>query len=167
MAHYESDAELYEELGAIFRNLLGNTQRLDQLRQADAIVQYAFEDPAARVTFDVRAGRQARVDLGETKLRPDIVLAMAADTGRALLTGELNPMLAFARGEVRAKGHAGKILRLVPATVGAHEVEADAPLPEAPADAEAPSAEETPAASEETPAAEETPAEVAEEPAES
>jgi putative sterol carrier protein len=163
MAHFESEAEVYDQLGGILNNLVYNSARREQLRQADAVVQFAFRAPDATVTFDVRAGKQARIDLGDTKLRPDVVLAMDADTGRALLTGELHPTIALARGDVRTKGPVAKVLRLVPATVGAHEVEADLepePEPEpTPAPAAAPEAE-APAAEPEAPA--ETPAPAAE-----
>jgi putative sterol carrier protein len=143
MAHFESDAEVYDQLGGILNNLVYNSARREQLRQADAVVQFAFRQPDATVTIDMRARKPARIDLGETKLRADVVLAMDADTGRALLTGELSPALALARGDVRTKGPVGKVLRVVPATVDAHEVEADLePEPEAPAPAvEAPAAE--------------------------
>jgi putative sterol carrier protein len=149
MAHFESDAEVYDQLGGILNNLVYNSARREQLRQADAVVQFAFRQPDATVTIDMRARKPARIDLGETKLRADVVLAMDADTGRALLTGELSPTLALARGDVRTKGPVGKVLRIVPATVGAHEVEADLePEPEAPA----PAQNEVPAAEAEAPA---------------
>jgi putative sterol carrier protein len=159
MAHYETDAEVYDQLGGILNNLVYNSARREQLRQADAVVQFAFRQPDATVTLDVRAGKRARVDLGETKLRADVVLAMDADTGRALLTGELSPALALARGDVRTKGPVGKVLRVVPATVGAHEVEADLePEPEpAAAAAEATAEPEPPAAETEPPPAETEP----------
>src|SRR3954454_19657440 len=157
MAHFETDAEVYDQLGGILNNLVYNSARREQLRQADAVVQFAFRQPDATVTLDVRANKTPRIELGESKLRADVVLAMDADTGRALLTGELSPALALARGDVRTKGPVAKVLRIVPATVGAHEVEADlepepeapAPAPEAPA-AEAPAAE-APAAEAEAP----------------
>ena len=154
MAHFESDAEVYDQLGGILNNLVYNSARREQLRQADAVVQFAFREPDATVTLDVRANKPARIDLGETKLRADVVLAMDADTGRALLTGELSATLALARGDVRTKGPVAKVLRVVPATVGASEVEADLePEPEVVEAPPAPAAEETPAA-EEAPAAE-------------
>lgn len=166
MAHFESDAEVYDQLGGILNNLVYNSARREQLRQADAVVQFAFRQPDATVTLDMRARKPARIDLGETKLRADVVLAMDADTGRALLTGELSPTLALARGDVRTKGPVGKVLRIVPATVGAHEVEADLePEPEAPAApaAEAPAAEaEAPAENEAQAAAAEVQAEAEE-----
>jgi putative sterol carrier protein len=149
MAHFETDAEVYDQLGGILNNLVYNSARREQLRQADAVVQFAFRQPDATVTIDARVRKPARIDLGETKLRADVVLAMDADTGRALLTGELSPTLALARGDVRTKGPVAKVLRIVPATVGAHEVEADLePEPEAPA----PAAVEAPAAEAEAPA---------------
>jgi putative sterol carrier protein len=148
MAHFESDAEVYDQLGGILNNLVYNSARREQLRQADAVVQFAFREPDATVTLDMRVRKPARIDLGETKLRADVVLAMDADTGRALLTGELSPTLALARGDVRTKGPVAKVLRIVPATVDAHEVEADLePEPEVPAAVEAPAeAADAPAA---------------------
>jgi putative sterol carrier protein len=170
MAHFETDAEVYDQLGGILNNLVYNSARREQLRQADAVVQFAFRQPDATVTLDVRANKTPRIELGETKLRADVVLAMDADTGRALLTGELSPTVALARGDVRTKGPVSKVLRLVPATVGASEVEADLePEPEpapAPPAAEAAPAEEAAPEAETAPAAEEAPAAEAEPPAE-
>src|SRR4051795_677814 len=179
MAHFETDAEVYDQLGGILNNLVYNSARREQLRQADAVVQFAFRQPDATVTLDVRANKTPRIELGESKLRADVVLAMDADTGRALLTGELSPTVALARGDVRTKGPVSKVLRVVPATVGAHEVEADLepepePAPQAPVEAaeaattgeaeaaptedaapvDPPAEAETPAAETETPVAE-------------
>jgi putative sterol carrier protein len=166
MAHFESDAEVYDQLGGILNNLVYNSARREQLRQADAVVQFAFREPDATVTLDMRVRKPARIDLGETKLRADVVLAMDADTGRALLTGELSPTLALARGDVRTKGPVAKVLRIVPATVDAHEVEADLePEPEVPAPVEAPDAETAEAPAPEETAEAPAPAETAEAPA--
>src|SRR3954447_20266276 len=123
MAHFETDAEVYDQLGGILNNLVYNSARREQLRQADAVVQFAFRSPDATVTLDVRANKTPRVDRGETRLRADVVLAMDADTGRALLTGELSPTVALARGDVRTKGPVSKGLRLVAGAGGAHEGE--------------------------------------------
>jgi putative sterol carrier protein len=162
MAHFESDAEVYDQLGGILNNLVYNAERRALLIQADAVVQFAFRDPNATVTLDVRANKTPRVELGDSKLRADVVLSMDADTGKALLTGELSPTIALARGDVRTKGNVAKVLRLVPATVKAHEVEAD--LEPEPEPTPAPAAEETPAAgAADTPAAEATDAPAAEE----
>jgi putative sterol carrier protein len=154
MAHFESDAEVYDQLGGILNNLVYNAERRALLLQADAVVQFAFRDPNATVTLDVRANKTPRVELGESRLRADVVLSMDADTGKALLTGELSPTIALARGDVRTKGPVAKVLRLVPATVGASEVEADLepepePEPTPPAE-EAPAAEAAPTAEEPT-----------------
>jgi putative sterol carrier protein len=164
MAHFESDAEVYDQLGGILNNLVYNAERRALLLQADAVVQFAFRDPNATVTLDVRANKTPRIELGDSKLRADVVLSMDADTGKALLTGELSPTIALARGDVRTKGNVAKVLRIVPATVKAHEVEADLepePEPEPVAVAEAPAAEETPAAA--APAEEPTGPEAADE----
>lgn len=175
MAHFETDAEVYDQLGGILTNLVGSTTRLEQMRQADAIVQFAFRSPDAKVTLDLRAGKEPRVELGDSRTRPDVVFSMDADTGHALLHGELSTTVAFARGAVRLKGPVGKALRVVPALAGADEVEPDQPVeavvagaePEEALAAEAPEAEASEASApevEETDA--EAPAEGAEAPAE-
>jgi putative sterol carrier protein len=115
MAPFESDTEVYESLGPLLTDLVRDAGALAQLRRADAVVQYTFRHPDATITVDVREGRNPRVETGASNLRADLVLVMDADVGERLLNGELNPMLALARGELRTKGPVAKLLRVMPA----------------------------------------------------
>jgi hypothetical protein len=115
MAPFESDTEVYESLGPLLTDLVRDAGALAQLRRADAVVQYTFRHPDATITVDVREGRNPRVETGASNLRADLVLVMDADVGERLLNGELNPMLALARGELRTKGPVAKLLRVIPA----------------------------------------------------
>jgi hypothetical protein len=130
MAPFESDTEVYETLGPLLNELVQDAGSLAQLRRADAVIQYAFRRPDATITVDARDGRYPAVQMGSTDLRADIVLAMDADVGQQLLSGEINPMLALARGHLRTKGPVAKLLRVLPAS-GARSGEA-ADIQEAP-----------------------------------
>jgi hypothetical protein len=118
MAPFESDTEVYEAIAPFLRELVGDTGALASLRGADAVVQYAFRKPDAAITFDARAGKDPQIVTGGTELVPDVVLQMDADVGRSLLSGELHPMLALTRGDIRTKGPAAKVLAVLGAKAG-------------------------------------------------
>jgi putative sterol carrier protein len=166
MPVFESDAEAHERLGSLLRAIAADSDLGPQAREADAVVQLALRHPEATVTADLRAGRGVRVETGSSKLSPDVVLAMDGDVAHRLWSGELNPLLALAQGQVRTKGSTAKVLRLVPLFVAAAPryrewVEGGFPevQDEAPAAAAGPEADAgAPAAEEPTPAADEAPA---------
>ena len=49
-----------------------------------------------------------------TELRPEVVLAMDADTAHRFWLGKVNVTVALARGQISARGPVAKILKLVP-----------------------------------------------------
>jgi putative sterol carrier protein len=113
MPQYASEQELYEGLGAVLSAAATDAVLSLQLKGADAVVQHRLRDPQATVTLDARASKQPRVDLGETKLEPDVVLSMSGDTAHELWNGRLNVTLALAGGDIAAKGPVGKLLKHV------------------------------------------------------
>jgi putative sterol carrier protein len=119
MPVFESDAEAHERLGSLLRAISADSDLGPKARDADAVVQLALREPAATVTADLRAGHGVRVETGSSELSPDVVLAMDGDVAHQLWSGELNPLLALAHGQVRTKGPTAKVLRLVPLLVAA------------------------------------------------
>jgi putative sterol carrier protein len=154
MAVFQSDQEVYARIGRVLRELAGDEREGAQLQRADTIVQYRLRDPEATVTVKALANQERQVEMGQTSLRPEVVVAMDADTAHALWCGELNVALALADGQVRPRGPSSKILALVgmlKLAIPRYQAQLEAPVAE-------PAAEE--------PVAEEPPAEpVAEEPA--
>lgn len=113
MAHFASEAEVYEQIGRRLSDLLADETTAAQLRSADGVVQYRHSEPDATITLDLRESAEPRVDLGETELQPEVVLAMDADVAHRLWSGEANIVASLARGEIRTKGPVAKVLRLV------------------------------------------------------
>lgn len=176
MPYFDDARAVYGHIGYLLRAAVADESLAGRLRTADAVVQFDVRRPDARITAALRQEGDLRVDLGETELRPDVVLAMDGDTAHGYWQGQVNLASALAKGQIKAHGPVAAILRLVPlgkdlfpryrdlvqggdlppleASAGAAEPAAEEPAAEEPA-AEEPPAEEPPAepAPDEPPAA--------------
>jgi putative sterol carrier protein len=113
MPLFASDAEVYEHVGRLLQDAVGDEELWAQIARADAVVQLAVYEPGAVLTVKAVAGDDREVELGPGRLQPDVVLRMAADTLHRLLLGRMNPTVALARGDVTTRGPAAKVLELV------------------------------------------------------
>ena len=115
MPYFRDADEVYAHIGRLFQDLAANPAVAPELKRADTVVQYRLRRPDAQVTVKLVGGQEPpQVDLGQTALQPEVVMQMDADTAHRLWLGKVNPTVALARGEIRARGPAAKILRLVP-----------------------------------------------------
>lgn len=114
MAVFGTERALYDGLGRMFEELVGDPLVAPHLQRADTIVQYRLADPAAVITVDVRIDGDPSVAFGATTLVPEVVLSMDADTAHRLFLGEANLTVALARGQIRRQGPVGKVFKLVP-----------------------------------------------------
>ena len=114
MTYFATEEEVYEHLGKLFQELITDPELVAAFTQTDTIVQYRYREPAATITVKIKAGEDPQVDLGESKLVPEVVMAMEADVAHRFWLGRVNVTVALARGEIKAKGPVAKILRLVP-----------------------------------------------------
>jgi hypothetical protein len=109
---------LYRVFDAIFSDFFSDPELGARLRESGLIVQWAYRDPDATVTFNLRdeprPGFFADWQLGATTWTPDVTTFQTAAFGLAFLQGRENPMTAVARGQVKAKGKIGALLKLVP-----------------------------------------------------
>jgi putative sterol carrier protein len=169
MAHFESEQQVYARLGRLLQELAADERAGAQLQRADTIVQYRLRDPEATLTVKALAGHERLVELGQSNLRPEVVVAMDGDTAHALWQGELNVVSALADGQIRPRGPAAKILTFVPMlklAIPHYQALLEAPPEEEPAQAEAAPAAEEPAEAEPALAADAEAAPTAVEPAE-
>lgn len=115
MGYFKDADAVYEVLGELFDELLADPDVGPQLRRANTTVQYRHTDPECVITVRLHEDGPGRIDLGETDLEPDVVMAMAAETAHRFWQGEVNVPVALARHEMTASGPVAKILKLVPA----------------------------------------------------
>lgn len=114
MAYFECAEDVYATIGRLFAELIaGDDDLAVTFRGADTVVRYEYTDPTAVITVELRADRGS-VQFGESGLDPEVTMSMSADTAHRFWLGEVDVTTALARGEIRARGPATKLLRLVP-----------------------------------------------------
>jgi len=116
--YFKDEHEVYEQLGRLFTELLADEELTARFRTADAIVQFRYRDPDAVVTARLLAAEEARVDLGPTELEPELVLTMDADVAHRFWLGKQSIRMGLLRGQIKAQGPTGKLLKLAPLAEG-------------------------------------------------
>ena len=116
MPYFKDEQEVYDHLGRLFLDLLADQELAPKFRTANTIVQYRYHNPDAQITVRLIEAEEGQVDLGPTRLEPEVVMTMDADIAHRFWLGKVNVTVALARGQMKAKGPVAKILRLVPLT---------------------------------------------------
>jgi SCP-2 sterol transfer family len=116
MGLFSDPDELYAHLGRLFVEAAADEELGPRLAEANTILQLRLRDPDAVVTVKVLQAEERQVDLGDTTLRPEVVLAMDADVAHGLWLGTVNITVALARGHIVAQGPVAKVLKVVPLT---------------------------------------------------
>jgi hypothetical protein len=112
--YFEDADEVYRFIGRLFQDLAADDELGPKFRKADTIVQYRYRNPESQITVKMLDGQESQVDFGETRMEPEVVMTMEADTAHRFWLGKVNVTVALARGQMRAKGPVAKILKLVP-----------------------------------------------------
>ena len=116
MPYFKDADEVYATIGKLFQDLADDEEMAPRFRKANTIVRYEFRNPDSTITTRLQEGQPGDVDFGESKMEPDVTMAMEADTAHKFWLGQVNVTVALARGQIKAKGPVAKILKLVPLT---------------------------------------------------
>ena len=114
MPYFKDEHEVYEHLGTLFVGLNADEELAPLFRKADTIVQYVYRKPDSLITIRMLDGQEGQVDLGPTRLEPEVVMTMDADTAHRFWLGKVNVTIAIARGQIKTKGPVAKVLKLMP-----------------------------------------------------
>jgi hypothetical protein len=114
MPYFKDAEDVYRHLGQLFEDIIGDEDLGARFKAADTVVQIRMRRPDSQVTIKALEAEDPVVDFGVTELRPEVVLAMDADTAHRFWLGKVNVTVALARGQISARGPVAKILKLVP-----------------------------------------------------
>jgi hypothetical protein len=114
MPYFKDAEDVYAHLGRLFEDIIADEDLGQRFKRADTIVQIRMRRPDSQVTLKALEEEDLLVDFGVTELRPELVLAMDADTAHRFWLGKVNVTVALARGQISARGPVAKILKLVP-----------------------------------------------------
>ena len=112
MGVFKDENEVDAYLGGIFRLAAAKDDLAEKFLNSGVVLRIHYTDPTAVLTVDMP---NKTVELGTaSSARPNVELYMTADTGNKFWLGKVNLAAAMARGTVRAKGPAPKLLKLIP-----------------------------------------------------
>lgn len=114
MPYFKDADEVYEYLGRLLADLCVDAELEPKFNKANTIVQCRYTNPDCAITVKMIDGEKGRIEMGESTLEPEVVLAMEADVAHRFWLGKVNVTVALARGQVVASGPVAKILKLVP-----------------------------------------------------
>ena len=114
MPYFKDAEEVYANLGRLFEDIIADEDLRARFQGADTVFQYRMRRPDSQVTVKALGEEEPQVEFGITKLQPEVVLAMDADTAHRFWLGKVNVTVALARGQISARGPVAKILKLVP-----------------------------------------------------
>jgi hypothetical protein len=114
MPYFKDAEDVYAHLGRLFEDIIADEELGQRFKGADTIIQIRMRRPDSQVTVKALEEEDLVVDFGVTELRPEVVLAMDADTAHRFWLGKVNVTVALARGQISARGPVAKILKLVP-----------------------------------------------------
>ncbi|MEA2384926.1 MAG: hypothetical protein QOH72_4897 [Solirubrobacteraceae bacterium] len=115
MPYFKDADDVYANLGLFLRQLAVDPEMTPALKRADTTFQLRMRNPDSVLTVRTPQDEQPpQVDLGDTTLRPEVVLQLDADTAHRFWLGQVNVAVALANGDIRARGPVAKILKLVP-----------------------------------------------------
>jgi SCP-2 sterol transfer family protein len=113
MALFTDPQEVYGAFGRLLFDLVNDAEQMGRFQRTGNTVQWVLRRPDAMITVQTVPEVTPQIDLGPTRLRPDIVLTMDAEVAHAFFLGELNPTVALSRGQIKTRGPVAKVLELI------------------------------------------------------
>lgn len=114
MSFFNDPSEIDKYIGGVFRDAGEHQISGPKFRAANIVMRVVYTDPDHEITVALREDFQ--VHCGPSDLKPDVTLTMPADVADRFWRGDYNLTIGLAKGQVKAKGPIGKILRLIPLT---------------------------------------------------
>jgi hypothetical protein len=120
MAFFTDSAQVYATVGELMDRAKSDPQVAPRIAKSGIVIQFRYTNPDAMTTVNAKTGPTqpgALIDViqGETALKPDIVMTMAADTANLFWNKKVNLTAAIAKKQIKLQGPLTKVLMLLPA----------------------------------------------------
>ncbi|PLR96370.1 hypothetical protein [Bacillus sp. T33-2] len=120
MAYFQSAEDLYNVFEGFFNEVKDSEQSkaimasYQKSSHHDALVQYIYHKPEAKVTWVPNDKGSIDVIYGDTDVNPELTFEMNADIGHKFWLGKVDLTQALARQQMKATGPLSKSLKVVP-----------------------------------------------------
>jgi hypothetical protein len=113
MATFQNAPQIHQVLGGFFQELADNETIGKKLLDSKLKLKFIYREPDANIFIDL-TDTAIKLSYNDTEQKPDVEMAMKADTAHKFWQGNVNLVIALARREITAKGPIPKILKLLP-----------------------------------------------------
>ncbi len=112
MAFYHDSEQFVATLDSLFKRVQQSyPNAAEDLEQAKLILRFRCSNPAADILINGRR-HPASITFGENRIRPEVDVALSADTLHLILLGELGLAKALASRALKIRGPARKTLAI-------------------------------------------------------
>lgn len=113
MPTFKDAPQLHHVLGGFFQELANHEAIGKKLLDSKLKLKFVYREPDANIFIDL-TDTAIKLSYNDTDQKPDVEMAMKADTAHKFWHGNVNLVVALARREITAKGPIPKILKLLP-----------------------------------------------------
>ena len=111
MPIFESTEKMYEVLGTLFRDLMGNPTMGPEFQKANLVIHFIINDPNGEIWLLP----DGEVICGPCEGRKaTVAMRLAGDTCHKFWLKQVTMPVALAKGLIKARGPINKVLKLLP-----------------------------------------------------
>lgn len=122
MPVFSSTEELQEVMSSLWQEIKCSQEMSNKLLESRLIVQFRYRDPEGLVTIDCLDGKEMKIVVGQTLLKPVVEMTMKADVAHDFWLGKVNVPMALMMGKIVSKGPTPKALALLPVIKPAYDL---------------------------------------------
>ena len=115
MEYWKSDTEAIDLFLKMFDACMKDSDVAEGLKKVNQLIWYDYTESGSNCSYWVDArGGKISAGAGKPAENPDLTMSMSADDAHRSWSNKLNPVIAIARKQIRVKGNATSLLKLVP-----------------------------------------------------
>lgn len=122
MAYFANTDELNKVMDLLWHKIKAHPEMSKHLIDTKLIVQFKYRDPEGLLTIDASDGKEMKIIVGPTNIKPIIEMSMKADIAHEFWLGKINVPLAIMSGKIVSKGPTPKALALLPVIKPAYAI---------------------------------------------
>ncbi len=122
MSVFASTDELHQVMEDLWKEISTTPDMAEKLIASRLTVQFRYREPEGLITIDCADGKELRIFVGQTEIKPIIEMSMKADIAHDFWLGKVNVPMALMMGKIVSRGPTPKALALLPVIKPAYQI---------------------------------------------
>src|ERR1039457_2931357 len=104
MSVFSSTEQLQQIMRELWREIAADPDMSTKLIQSKLISQFRYREPQGLITIDSSDGREMKIIVGPTEVKPHVEMAMKSDVAHEFWLGRVSIPIAILSGKIVSKG---------------------------------------------------------------